>query len=137
MSRLHLRAPSPALMVSMIALIVALGGTSYAAYTLPKNSVGTSQLRNKAVTTKKIRNGAVTRSKMNFRGVTVPKARTAANATALGGHPASAYLFTGTSGQTLRIVGNAGQPSFQNGWTDLDSGYAAAAFYLNPIRRVH
>jgi hypothetical protein len=35
-------------------LIAALGGTSYAAFTLPDNSVGTKQLKNKAVTLAKI-----------------------------------------------------------------------------------
>ena len=39
--------PSPALVVATIALIVALGGTSYAA--LSNNSVGTNQLKNGAV----------------------------------------------------------------------------------------
>ena len=75
-------APSPAMAVALIALIVALGGTSYAAFMLPKNSVGTKQLKNGAVTTKKlhngavttgkIKNGAVTGSKINFSGVTAP-----------------------------------------------------------------
>jgi hypothetical protein len=54
MLRLGLRHPSAALIVSTIALIVALGGTSYAAFSLPKNSVGTKQLKNGAVTTNKI-----------------------------------------------------------------------------------
>lgn len=50
----RLKAPSPALVVSLVALFVALGGTSYAALSLPKNSVGTSQLKNGAVTNKKV-----------------------------------------------------------------------------------
>jgi hypothetical protein len=54
MSRFTLRRPSPALVVSVIALMISLGGTSYAAFTLPKNSVGTKQLKNKAVTAGKI-----------------------------------------------------------------------------------
>ncbi len=48
----RLRAPSPALVVSSIALLVALGGTSYAALVLPSNSVGTKQIMNGAVRTK-------------------------------------------------------------------------------------
>lgn len=48
------RAPSPAFVMSLIALFVALGGTTYAATSLPKNSVGTKQLKNGAVTKKKI-----------------------------------------------------------------------------------
>lgn len=45
---------SPAIVISVIALIVAMGGTGYAAVSLPKNSVGTAQLRNGAVTKQKI-----------------------------------------------------------------------------------
>jgi hypothetical protein len=33
----RLRTPSPALVISLIALFVALGGTSYAAIKLPRN----------------------------------------------------------------------------------------------------
>jgi hypothetical protein len=54
MSRVRARSPSPAFVVSLVALIVALGGTSYAAFTLPKNSVGTRQLKKMAVTPAKI-----------------------------------------------------------------------------------
>jgi hypothetical protein len=48
------RRPSPALVVAALALLVALSGTAYAATTLPKNSVGTTQLKNGAVTLPKI-----------------------------------------------------------------------------------
>lgn len=47
--------PSPALVVAVVALIVALGGTSYAALKLPKNSVGASQIKKNAVTSSKVR----------------------------------------------------------------------------------
>jgi hypothetical protein len=50
--------------VATLALFVALGGASYAAVTLPKNSVGSAQLKPGAVTTKKLRNGAVTGAKV-------------------------------------------------------------------------
>jgi hypothetical protein len=90
MRRLRLRTPSPAFAVSAAALILALGGTSYAALTLPKNSVGTKQLKTGAVTGKKlhkgavnsasIANGAVTGSKLNLAGVTVPAAGHASTA---------------------------------------------------------
>lgn len=101
MSRSLLKRPSPALIVSLIALVAALGGTAYAAFSLPKNSVGTKQLKNNAVTTKKvkdgavttskIKNGAVTGSKLNFSGVTVPNATNATNAASLGGLGSSEY----------------------------------------------
>jgi hypothetical protein len=60
MKKRRLRAPSPALVVSLIALFVALGGTSYAAINLPKNSVGTKQLKNGAVTKTKINKKTIT-----------------------------------------------------------------------------
>ena len=46
---------SPALVVSVIALVVALGGTSYAAFSLPRNSVGSGQLKTGAVTGRKVK----------------------------------------------------------------------------------
>lgn len=49
------RRPSPTLVVSIIALLVAMGGTGYAAFSLPKNSVGTKQLKSHAVTGSKIK----------------------------------------------------------------------------------
>lgn len=45
--------------VAYLALFVALGGTSYAALSLPANSVGTRQLRNGAVTGRKLARDAV------------------------------------------------------------------------------
>jgi hypothetical protein len=57
------RRPSPALVISIIALIAALTGSAYAA-TLGKNSVGSRQLKSKAVTTGKIANNSVTGAKV-------------------------------------------------------------------------
>jgi len=57
------RRPSPALVISIIALIVALTGTAYAAG-LGKNSVGSRQLKSKAVTTGKLANNSVTSAKV-------------------------------------------------------------------------
>ena len=57
------RRPSPALVISIIALIAALTGTAFAAG-LGKNSVGSRQLKSKAVTTGKIANNSVTGAKV-------------------------------------------------------------------------
>lgn len=51
--------PSPALVVSVIALSVTLGGTSYAAIVLPANSVGTKQIKKDAVTSAKVKAGSL------------------------------------------------------------------------------
>lgn len=69
--------PSPSMAVSLTALFVALGGTGYAAFSLPKNAVGTKQLKNGAVSTAKLQNGAVTKNKLNVSGVSVPLAQRA------------------------------------------------------------
>ena len=48
------RNPSPAMVVALVALFVGLGGGAYAAVKLPKNSVGSKQIKSKAVTYKKL-----------------------------------------------------------------------------------
>jgi hypothetical protein len=45
--------------LAAIALLFAMGGTSYAAVSLPKNSVGTAQLRTNAVVSAKVKNGSL------------------------------------------------------------------------------
>jgi hypothetical protein len=45
--------------IATLALFIALGGTSYAALTLPKNSVGTKQIRKGAVRASELHSGAV------------------------------------------------------------------------------
>ena len=69
------RLPSPAMLVALVALVIALGGTSYAAITLPKNSVGTKQIRKHAVTASKIKARAVTKSKIRANAVRSSKVK--------------------------------------------------------------
>lgn len=67
--------------MATIAVFIALGGASYAALKLPKNSVGTKQIKDNAITAAKIRNGAVGGSKINLSSLgTVPSAATASHA---------------------------------------------------------
>lgn len=73
MSKLRARKPGASMIVALIALFVAMGGTSYAAVTLGKNTVGSKQLKKNAVTTSKIKNGAVTGSKIKKNAVTDSK----------------------------------------------------------------
>ena len=47
--------PSPSMAVAFAALMVALGGTSYAIAQLPANSVGTKQLKKNAVNAAKVK----------------------------------------------------------------------------------
>src|SRR5579875_882487 len=153
---LRFRKPSPALVISVIALFVALGGTGYAALKLPKNSVGTPQLKNGAVTSAKLKNGAVTSAKLkngavtagkiNPAGLTVPDAThasTADSATTAGSAPPSGSAGGALAGtypnptlaapQAWQEIGATGQPAFQNGWTNESPGdEVTAAFYKDP-----
>jgi len=52
--------PSPAMIVAIVALVLSLGGTSYAAIVLPAGSVGTKQLKKNAVVSSKVKNGSLT-----------------------------------------------------------------------------
>jgi hypothetical protein len=111
------RRPSPAMVVALVALFLALGGSSYAAL-----SIGTGNIRNGAVTSAKIKNGAVKSAKINTGAVkttklnaqsvtnakvknntltgakinesTLGQVPSANNANQLGGQPATAYQKT-------------------------------------------
>ena len=62
--------PSPAMVIACIALTVALGGTSYAAIKLPRNSVGTKQLQKNAVVATKLSARSVGPQKLQNNAVT-------------------------------------------------------------------
>jgi hypothetical protein len=149
----RLRAPSPAFVIALIALFVALGGTSYAAINaLPKNSVGTKQLKKNAVTGVKIKNKAVTASKINTAGLTVPNATHAASADsatsattagsaapsgAAGGALAGSYPNPGLAPiEAWHEVGASGEPAFQSGWSNF-GGFSTMAFAKDSAGFVH
>jgi len=59
MDSIRSRVPSPGMVVACIALALSLGGTGYAVTSLPKASVGATQLRNNAVVSAKVRDGSL------------------------------------------------------------------------------
>ncbi len=144
MSRPRLRLPSPALVVSIIALVIACAGTATAASVLIRSS-------------KQVAKGSINSSDLaNGKGVKVadltPAARAAlsgkvgpAGANGLPGPagPAGAKGETGPSGsvappEAFREVGTPGNPAFENGWENFGPGlYDTAAFSKDPLGVVH
>lgn len=61
--------------VATLALFIALGGVSWAAVKLPKNSVGAKQIKKNAVTSAKIKKNAVTSAKIKNGNVTGAKVK--------------------------------------------------------------
>lgn len=59
MNRSRPHRPSPAMIVALLALVVAMGGVGYAAFKLPKNSVGSKQIKANAVNSGKVKNGSL------------------------------------------------------------------------------
>ncbi len=103
----------------MIALIVAMSGTSYAVTQLPRNSVGTTQLKKNAVSTVTLRKNAVSTLKIRNNAITTAKIRGGAitgaklSSTALGSQrsydaPASCSARGSASDPTWVALGDAG-----------------------------
>ena len=125
----------------MLALFVALGGTGYAAISIPRNSVGTAQLKKNAVNTADIKRNAVTGAKVRadtLRGsdiresslsqvptatladtaVNATKAANADNATKAATADKATLADTATNlapVEAWRELGAAGQPAFETG----------------------
>lgn len=85
--RKRIQRPSPALVLSLVALFVALGGTGYAAVkvngkNIKKGTVTAKQLKNKTITGGKVKNNALTGAQINESKLgTVPSATKADSAT--------------------------------------------------------
>jgi hypothetical protein len=102
MSSLRRYLPSPAMVVACLALLVALGGTGYAAIKLPANSVGTKQLKRGAVTGVKVKSNTLTGTHVNeSRLGPVPSATSATSAPVSRLDYASAVVSIPTGGSTV------------------------------------
>lgn len=72
MPKIRAKRPSPSLVISILALFVALGGSAYAA-----SKVGTKEIKNKAITAAKIKKNAITTAKIKNEAVTGAKIKEA------------------------------------------------------------
>lgn len=155
MGSVRFRLPSPSMAVALLALFVALGGSSYAALKVSSkqivnNSVRSKDLRNNDVRSADVRNNALTGADINEARVgTVPSAKTAtsaatatsatnatkaADADALGGIAPGGYVQTPT--EATRLVGTPGNPSFEDGYANTGQG-APAGFFKDQFGVVH
>src|SRR5919197_3621150 len=113
--------PSPALVISLIALFVSISGIGYAAAT-----IGTSD----------IKSGAVTSSKLHKRAVTTKKIKD----DAVNGSKVENHSITGLdikAPQPYREIGSAGKPKFKNGAQNFGEGFSTAAFFIDHEGIVH
>lgn len=124
--------PSPAMVVAIAALVLAMVGTGYAAFKLPKKSVGTAQLKASAVTNAKIKNKTITGKKLNLKKLgVVPNATHASSADIAGTVPPNA----------VHVVGAPGEVPFLNGTHNVGSsgglGLPGASFLKDHDNVVH
>jgi hypothetical protein len=109
------RAPSPAMCVALVGLFVALGGTTWAAVSLPAHSVGTAQLKHAAVTGDKVKDHSLTGDDIKLTTLgTVPAAGHATSAD-FATHATSAD--TATHATAADAAGSAYSTHFETGVT--------------------
>jgi hypothetical protein len=122
--------------MSTVAVFVALGGGAYAALSVPRNSVGTQQLKNGAVSSAKLKSGAVTNNKLASGAVTALKvARNSLtgaqiNAATLGVVPSASHASTADSAANATAATNATNAVHANTAGDASTlgGISSSAF---------
>ncbi len=116
--------------VAYVALFVALGGTSYAAVSLPAGSVGTKQLRNGSVTASKLARDAVSPHITLW-------AQIKAGGQLVASKPNASVIPSGTPG-IERISWNKSIPShcvaFADAYNNTPGTAAGSATLLGPLR---
>ena len=115
--------------MATVAVFVALGGVSYAATQLPKNSVGAKQLKKNAVTGAKIKKQTITAAKIKTGTLT----GTQINLTELGTVP------TAQTANTLGPAEGWHDAALENGWKNSppEAPFVTAGYYKDLAGVVH
>jgi hypothetical protein len=126
--------------VSMLALFVALGGTSYAVTQLPDNSVGTKQLKKDAVVSAKVKDNSLTGADLNKSKLgKVPLAASAdnaGNANTLDNKDSTAFGLAGAEPWQF-VTLNDGFLRSACYWTNYGGGYNDAEYFRDRAGVVH
>ena len=139
MRRLYGRARrEAALPISVIALVMALGGIGYAAAKIgtrdiKSGAVTAKKLHAKAVRTKKIHANAVRTKKIQDDAVNGAKVEEATLAEVPSARTASEL----TAPEAYHEVGTPGEPEFQNGAENFGGTFSTAAFFIDHEGVVH
>ena len=117
-----------------LALFIALGGTGYAAITLPRNSVGAKQLRSGAVGTTELRKGAVRSADVRNRSISLRDITTGARASLRGQQgPAGPQGPPGTPAISEHVQVNSGGGSTGTGGVTHTGGNVYTAIFNRDV----
>ncbi len=121
--------------MATIAVFLALGGGTYAATHLAKNSVGTKQLKNGAVTETKIGDGAVSQSKLS------PGAQSALRSGPAGGALAGSYpnprLAPAEQTHEVTAFGTCNSSTHWQNENDVNPNFPKVGYFRDPLGVVH
>jgi hypothetical protein len=129
--------------MATIAVFIALGGSSYAVSRIngknikPRSITG-SKLKPNTLTGKQIRESKLATVPNADKLDNLDSAAFVRSGAAAGGELAGNYPNPSLApAEAFHVVGAAGQPSFQNSWTNFGGGFAQASFYKDQIGIVH
>jgi hypothetical protein len=128
------RLPSPSMIVALLALVVALGGTAYAA-----SQINGSTIKNGTISGKKLKTDTLSGKQIKESTLgTVPSASRAGTATSAGsatnaGHANTADNATAIGGVGLPGLVQGGGQTFSNGMTQVESTVDTQVFTLPGI----